>query len=38
MLESWHNLVDLYEAWSKSDEAEAEKCRAKLTQKEASEE
>jgi hypothetical protein len=36
MLESWHNLVDLYEAWSKSDEAE--KCRAKLTQKEASEE
>jgi len=32
-LESWHNLIELYEAWGKPEEAE--KWRAKLPQKEA---
>jgi len=30
MLESWHNLVDLYEAWNKPEKAK--EWRAKLAQ------
>jgi hypothetical protein len=35
-IESWHNLIDLYQAWNKSEKAK--EWRAKLSQTEAVEE